>query len=78
MGDLASLLLSRDNKEMGLKGLVDGVGRDVLGSSDGGALAAAKPSPGANREGTVPARALRVLGCALVSTDGGTKSGKPS
>ena len=34
VGDLASLLLSRDSKEMGRKGLVDGVGRDVLGSSD--------------------------------------------
>ena len=78
MGDLISLLLSRDNKEIGRKGLVDGVGRDVLGSSDGGPLAAAKASLGENREGTVPARALRVLGCALVSDDGGTKSGKPS
>ena len=59
-----------------LNGLVDGVGREVLGKKDW-----APPRPGGaageNREGTVPARARRAGLCVVFSV-GGIKSGKPS
>lgn len=59
-----------------LKGLVDGVGREVLGRNDWAPL---KPggAAGENLEGTVPARARRAGLCAVFSA-GGIKSGKPS
>lgn len=72
---LASLLPSCE--ESGRKGLLDGVGRDDFGTRFGGTVLPAMPFPGGNFEGTVPARALLVAGCALDSA-GGTKSGKPS
>ena len=68
----------------GLKGLVDGVGREVLGTSPG-CILRTPPSPpaGENLEGSVPARVLpRVRGPVAAnfaaSDMGGVKSGKPS
>ena len=57
---LVSLLLSSDNNETGLKGLVDGVGREVFGINVCSGLWLVTASPGENRDGTVPALALRV------------------
>lgn len=62
----------------GRKGLVDGVGREVLDRYD--CCCTFTPlsvSTGENREGTVPARALRA-GLLRLPSDGGTRSGKPS
>ena len=60
-----------------LKGLVDGVGLEVLGRKDG-----LLPNPGGatgeNLDGTVPARARRRGLCAVFSDGGVVKSGKPS
>lgn len=73
-GDVVKLPLSIGFIDEGLKGLVEGVGRDDLGSSD---WAAPPIAPlGENLEGRVPARVLRGL-CIIVSA-GGMKSGKPS
>ena len=66
---------SAEGNEFVLKGLVDGVGLEVLGSKDGGLLPTT--SPGENLEGTVPARALRDEFGVLPSA-GGIKSGNPS
>ena len=44
---------------LGLKGLVDGVGRDVLGRSDEADSKPGGAAAGENREGRVPARARR-------------------
>jgi hypothetical protein len=61
-----------------LKGLWDGVGRDVLAASAGGTLRRPVPAPpGEKREGTVPARARRVCG-RLSGVGRVVKSGKPS
>ena len=57
---LVSLLLSSDNNETGLNGLVDGVGLEVFGIRVCSGLWFATASPGENRDGTVPALALRV------------------
>ena len=70
----------------GLKGLVEGVGRDVLGSSEadeGDDDMFMKPpgaAEGEKREGRVPARARRVEGwaAAVVSGMAWLKSGKLS
>ena len=43
--------------DTGLKGLVEGVGRDVLGISEGAKFSPVTPFPGENLDGTVPARA---------------------
>lgn len=62
----------------GRKGLVDGVGREVLDIYDGCCIFTPLTAPtGEKREGTVPARALRA-GLFRVPSDGGTRSGKPS
>ena len=63
-------------KDDDLKGLVEGVGLDVLDCE--GVM---PPNPGGaageNRDGTVPARGRRVALWVVVS-EGGRKSGKPS
>ena len=59
-----------------LKGVCDGLGRDVLEASVG-MPSMGLPAPGENLEGNVPARARRV--CGRVSGVGSwAKSGKPS
>lgn len=63
-----------------LKGLGEGLGRDVLATRDG---SPPKPlvvtPPGENRDGTVPARARLVWTCGRLSGVGRcVKSGKPS
>lgn len=60
-----------------LKGLGDGVGRDVLATSDGRADKPLLAPPGEKRDGTVPARALLVDG-RLSGVGRCAKSGKPS
>ena len=73
-GDVARLPLSRGFIDDGLKGLVEGVGREDLGSSD---WVAPPIAPlGENLDGRVPARVLR--GLCVVFSAGGMKSGKPS
>jgi hypothetical protein len=47
------------DREGGLNGLVDGVGREVFGRSDCSRLLPLSTPTGENRDGTVPARALR-------------------
>lgn len=61
----------------GRKGLVDGVGREVLDMNDCCTFTPLSVPTGENREGTVPARALRA-GLLRLFSDGGTRSGKPS
>jgi len=60
-----------------LKGLGDGVGRDVLATSDGKTERPLLTPPGEKRDGTVPARALLVCG-RLSGVGRCEKSGKPS
>ena len=62
---------------VGLKGLVDGVGRDVLDRSDCCRLTPLSVPTGENLDGTVPAR-VRREGLAMFNSEGGTRSGKPS
>ena len=69
---VASLPIRDDD----LNGLVDGVGREVLGRNDW-VLARPGGAAGENLEGTVPARARRAGLCVEFSA-GGIKSGKPS
>ena len=78
-GEAAVLASSVDSDavERGLNGLVEGVGREVFGTSGCNALGAVKPFPGENLDGTVPARGRRVVDEGAFS-GGGTKSGKPS
>jgi hypothetical protein len=73
--------------DKGRKGLVDGVGLEVLDIADCGGGRLDSMTPGGKRDGTVPALALRVVGCEPsciglenpgLSSDGGMKSGKPS
>ena len=52
----------------GLNGLVDGVGRDVLGRSEDCGMSPVGAPAGENREGKVPARALRVEVWAVVGS----------
>ena len=59
-----------------LKGLVAGVGLELL-VCDGAGLVKPDAPPAGNLEGTVPARALRV-GLKRLLSPGGIKSGKPS
>ena len=59
-----------------LKGLVAGVGLELLGWDSAG-LDKPDAPPAGNLEGTVPARALRV-GLSRLFSPGGMKSGKPS
>jgi hypothetical protein len=61
----------------GLKGLVDGVGRDVFESEDCCPLMPFIVPTGGNLDGTVPALAL-LAGLLRPVSAGGTKSGKPS
>lgn len=63
----------------GLKGLVDGVGREVLDSRDccDRLLPFKEPTPG-NRDGMVPARVLRAGLCRDWSVADGIKSGNSS
>ena len=70
-------LASRAVSEGDLKGLVEGVGREVLGNNEVPLLAPAAELAGENLEGTVPARDLRGVVWVLLSA-GGMKSGKPS
>ena len=62
---------------VGLKGLVDGDGRDVLDRSDCCTLTPLIVPTGKNLDGTVPARARRE-GLVMFISEGGTRSGKPS
>lgn len=55
----AKLLFSAGAPEPGLKGLVDGVGREVLGRSDEAGSKPGGAAEGENRDGRVPARARR-------------------
>ncbi len=57
--ELAPNPLSAADAERGLNGLVDGVGRELLGARCCGGLGPFKTPAGGKREGTVPARALR-------------------
>ena len=68
---------SLDSSDDALKGLVDGVGLDVLGKKDGRLIIPGPLAPGENFEGTVPALPRRCGPCAEFS-GGGIKSGKPS
>ena len=64
--------------ESGRNGLVLGVGRDDFGGAKfADRLAVVNGLTGGNFDGTVPARALLVVGNEFVS-GGGTKSGNPS
>ena len=63
--------------EEGLKGLVDGVGRDVLERSDCWMLTPLIVPTGENLDGTVPAR-VRRDGLVRFVSEGGTRSGNPS
>ena len=60
-----------------LKGLGDGVGREVLATSDGRGASPLLTPPGEKRDGTVPARARLVCG-RLSGVGRCEKSGKPS
>ena len=55
----AAKLFSVGVPEPGLKGLVEGVGRDVLGRSDEAESRPGGAAEGENRDGRVPARARR-------------------
>lgn len=68
---------SRAASEGDLKGLVEGVGLEVLGNKDVPLLAPGAELAGENLEGTVPARDLLGVVCVLLSA-GGIKSGNPS
>lgn len=61
----------------GRNGLVDGVGRDVLGGNGCWRAPPLGVPTGEKREGTVPALALR-FGLFILVSGGGIKSGKPS
>jgi hypothetical protein len=87
----AALLLVFDAKPwlsvgvpgLGLKGLVDGVGRAVFGMSEDDGMGKAPPPEardGENRDGSVPARVRLVAGCAADMDSGMAwlKSGKLS
>ena len=63
--------------EAGLKGLVDGVGREVLERSDCWTLTPLIVPTGENLDGTVPAR-VRLDGLVKFVSEGGTRSGNPS
>lgn len=63
--------------EGGLKGLVDGVGREVFESRDCWTFIPLIVPTGENLEGTVPALAL-LAGLFRPASAGGTRSGKPS
>lgn len=69
-------LFSEGAKIVDLKGLVAGVGLELLVWDSAGLLRPEVVPPG-NLEGTVPARALRV-GLKRLFSAGGAKSGKPS
>lgn len=69
-------LFSVGAKTVDLKGLVAGVGLELLVWDNAGLVRPEAVPPG-NLEGTVPARALRV-GLKRLLSAGGAKSGKPS
>lgn len=69
-------LFSVGAKTVDLKGLVAGVGLELLVWDSAGLVRPEAVPPG-NLEGTVPARALRV-GLKRLLSAGGAKSGKPS
>jgi hypothetical protein len=71
-GEPSSLINGDD-----LKGLVDGVGLELLEAKVTGLFRPSAGPPGENLDGTVPARTRRAGLCSLLS-DGGTKSGNPS
>ena len=56
--------------ELGLKGLVDGVGRDDLGRSDVTDISPPGVEEGENRDGRVPARARLVDVCVADAASG--------
>ena len=60
-----------------LKGVCDGLGRDVFEASAGKACKTLPAPPGENLDGTVPARARRLCG-KLSGVGSWVKSGKPS
>lgn len=68
---------SSEGDEGGLKGLVDGVGRDVLDRRACWTLTPLTVPTGENLDGTVPALARRD-GLVKLISDGGTRSGNPS
>ena len=72
----APLLDISDDSDVGLNGLVEGVGREVLESSVCWTLTPLVPT-GENLEGTVPAL-VRREGFVTFISDGGTRSGNPS
>lgn len=67
-----------DDGEGDLNGLGDGVGLEVLATSVGRAPRPLVTPPGEKRDGTVPARALRVVDGRLSGVGRCEKSGKPS
>lgn len=69
-------LMSLKVKADDLKGVVAGVGLELL-FCDSAGLVKVEPPFGGNLEGTVPARARRV-GLSIVLSEGGRKSGNPS
>lgn len=78
MGCFGSPLLSWEMVASGRKGLVDGVGRDVLGINDGGACRVVTGSPGENLDGSVPALPRLTGSWVALPSVGGAKSGNPS
>lgn len=76
MDSFVSLVVSVNDD--GLKGLVDGVGREVFGIKPCAGLVPVMVIPGENREGNVPARPRRTGDGAVLLSFGGIKSGKPS
>ena len=68
---------SADAKADDLKGLVAGVGLELLVWESAGLDKPEAPPPAGNLEGTVPARARRV-GLSKLFSAGGAKSGNPS
>ena len=70
------LLESVPKKEEDLKGLVEGVGLELLDWADG-VLPRPGGAAGENLEGTVPARGRRIEFW-VVASEGGRKSGNPS
>lgn len=82
VGVLAELLspvslLSLEVNVEDLKGVVVGVGLELLFCESPGLVKADPAVIGGNREGTVPARARRV-GLNRLLSEGGIKSGNPS
>ena len=61
-----------------LKGVCVGLGLDVLEASEGTLRRLLPAPPGENRDGTVPARARRVVCGRLSGVGSWVKSGKPS